>query len=440
MSEKTDLFGTESIGKLLRKQAIPASVGIMVMSVYSIIDTIFVGRWVGNMGIGAITVVMPITFLISSLGMAIGVGGSSIISRAFGAKNPDKAYTTFGNQVMLTLTLSISSIVLGYIFLDEILFLFGAKGEIIPPAREYFFITLLGVPFLAWAMMSNHIIRAEGYPKIAMFTLIIPAIINLILDPLFIITFKMGMTGAAWATVISYICSASFTTYFFVKGKSKMRLNWIYLKWDFSILKEIISLGSITFVRQGVISILAILLNHVLFSYGAEEALNVYGIVNRLMFFALFPVLGITQGTLPIIGYNYGAKNNERVSEAIQTSIKAATITASIIFLLILIFAPQIAGIFTTDKLLIQNTTPALRIAFLGTPLIAISLIGSGYFQSIGKAKPALLLSLTKQGFFLIPLVLILPIFWGVTGAWLAFPIADVGSAIVTYWFFKNHK
>jgi len=440
MNEKTDLFGTESIGKLLRKQAIPASVGIMVMSVYSIIDTIFVGRWVGNMGIGAITVVMPITFLISSLGMAIGSGGSSIISRAFGSKNHDIAYSTFGNQVLLTTILSISSVVLGYIYLDEILFLFGAKGEIMPPAREYFKITLLGVPFLAWAMMSNHIIRTEGFPKIAMFTLIIPAIINLILDPLLIIVFDMGMAGAAWATVVSYVFSAVFTTHFFVRGKSKMRLQLVYLKLDFPILKEIISLGSITFVRQGVISVLAILLNHVLFTYGAEEGLNIYGIVNRLMFFALFPVLGITQGTLPIIGYNYGAKNTERVDETIRLSMRAATITASIIFLLILIFAPQIAAIFTKDQHLIQEATPALRWAFLGTPLIAISLIGSGYFQSIGKAKPALLLSLTKQGFFLIPLVLILPYFFGVTGAWISFPIADVGSAIVTYWFFKNHK
>jgi len=440
MSDQSNIFGTESIGKLLRKQAIPASIGILIMSIYSIIDTIFVGRYVGQMGIGAITVIMPITFLISSLGMAIGVGGASIMSRALGAGDSEKAYSTFGNQVMLTVILSVISVVIGYVFLDEVIGLFGAKGEIIPPAKEYFTITLLGVPFLAWAMMSNHIIRAEGYPKIAMYTLIIPAIVNLILDPIFIVYFEWGMSGAAWATTISYIGSATFTTLFFTVGKSKMRLKMSALIFKADIVKEIAKLGSITFIRQGTISILAIVLNNSLYFYGGEMGINIYGIINRVMFFAVFPVLGITQGTLPIIGYNYGAKNTDRVNEIISLSMKTATFIAFLIFVAIMFFAPEIVSVFTTNEELIALTAPALRISFAATPLIAINLIGSGYFQSIGKATPALLLTLTKQGFFLIPLILILPTFMGLDGAWLAFPIADTGAALVTYYFFKKHK
>ena len=438
MSKKRDSFGTEPIGKLLRAQAIPASIGFLVMSVYTVIDTIYVGHFVGQMGIGAITVVMPITFLISSLGMAIGVGGSSIISRSFGAGNDQKAFNTFGNQIMLTLSLSIVAMLLGFLYLEEILTLFGAKGEIIQPAIDYFWITLLGVPFLAWAMMSNNVIRAEGYPRIAMFTLIIPAIANMILDPILIVYYDLGIEGAAWATTISYVASASFTTYFFFKGKSQLKLNKEALKPHPAIMKEMAGLGSITFARQGVISILAIVLNNTLFEYGGEMGLNIYGIINRVMFFALFPVLGITQGTLPIVGYNHGAKQTDRVEGTLKLSISTASGVALIIFVLILVFAPQIVGFFTPDQELIDAATPALRMAFAATPLIAVNLIGSGYFQAIGKAVPALLLTLTKQGFFLIPLVVILPLYFGLDGAWMAFPIADLGAALVTFIYFQR--
>lgn len=438
MSNKRDSFGTEPIAKLLRAQAIPASVGFLIMSVYSIIDTIYVGRYVGTMGIGAITVVMPITFLISSLGMAIGVGGSSIISRAFGAKEDQKAFNTFGNQIMLTLSLSIVAMLVGFLFLEETLLLFGAKGDIMQPATEYFWITLLGVPFLAWAMMSNNVIRAEGYPKIAMYTLIIPAIANMILDPIFIVYLEMGIEGAAWATTISYIASATFTTFFFFAGKSQLKINTKAMFPYPSIIKEIASLGSITFARQGVISILAIVLNNTLFEYGGELGINVYGIINRVMFFSLFPVLGITQGTLPIVGYNHGAKQSDRVEGTLKMAIASASGVALIIFALIIIFSKTIVEVFTTDQQLIEAATPALRIAFAATPLIAINLIGSGYFQAIGKAVPALLLTLTKQGFFLIPLIIFLPYFFGLEGAWMAFPIADLGAALVTFIYFQR--
>ncbi len=410
------------------------------MSIYGIVDTIFVGLWVGSLGIAAITVVLPITFLIASIGMAIGVGGASIISRAFGEGDDEKAYRAFGNQVGLTLFLGTFFVIAGFFFIDHILGAFGGRGDVQEPAREYFRIVLLGVPFLAWAMMSNNVIRAEGFPKIAMYTILIPAVVNIILDPVFIVWLDMGLAGAAWATTISYIASALFATWFFLRGRSQMQISRKYLRPDFKIIREIASLGSVTLARQGTISILSIVLNNSLFIYGGELGLAIYGIIGRLMMFANFPVLGITQGFIPIVGYNYGAGLMDRVSSMIRISMVSATLIAFGIFSFIMIFTPHIVSVFTNDELLIRETIPSLRLAFLATPLIAINLLGSAYFQAIGKARPALILSLLKQGFFLIPLIFLLPLVFGINGIWYSFPIADTAASIVTLWYLKKKK
>ena len=438
MSEdKRNSFGTQPLGKLLRDQAFPAAMGILVMSVYGIVDTIFVGLWVGALGIAAITVVMPITFLVASIGMAIGVGGASIISRAFGEKDDSRAFRTFGNQVMLTLTLNLVFMGLGYLFIEEILALFGGHGEVQEPAAIYFRIVLLGVPFLGWAMMSNNVIRAEGYPKIAMMILVIPAIVNIILDPVFIVWLDMGIAGAAWATLLSYVASALFSIWFFQKGGSQMDLRLTHIKPDLSLIRETLSLGSVTFARQGTISILSIVLNNSLFFYGGELGLSVYGIISRLLFFMNFPVLGITQGFVPLVGYNHGAQLTDRVARLIRIAITSATLISLGLFSILMIFAPYIISVFTNDAVLIEQTTPALRVVFLLTPLLAINLLGSAYFQAIGRVTPALILSLTKQGFLLIPLVFLLPLTLGINGIWLAFPLADLGAALITIYFLK---
>lgn len=436
--EASNEFGTAPIGKLLRSQAIPAAAGILTMSLNGIVDTIVVGRFVNSLGIAAITVVMPIVFLISSIGMSIGIGGASIISRAFGAEEPQKAFVTFGNQITLTLTLAILTVLLGYQFTDEILHAFGGQGKILPYAKSYFYIVLIGIPFLAWAMMSNNNIRAVGFPKVAMFILIVPAVSNIILDLVFIIGLGWGIEGAAWATTLSYIASALYATQFFIFGKSKLTLNTHHLALKWEICREIFAIGSVTLARQGTISVLSIVLNNSLFVYGGELAVSIYGIIGRIMMFANFPVLGITQGVVPILGFNYGAELWDRVREAIFLAIKSATGIAFSIFVFILAFAPFLVSIFTPDEQLIAAGSPAMRIAFLATPLIAINLIGSAYFQAIGKALPALLLALTKQGFFLIPLLLTLPRFFGLNGVWMSFPIADVGAALITYWYLRR--
>ena len=433
----TDKFGTAPLGKLLAEQAIPASVGILTMSIYAIVDTIYVGHFVGPEGIGAITVVLPITFLISSIGMSIGVGGSSVISRALGNDKIKKAFKTFGNQVMMTIMLAIFFVILGSFFTDEIIRVFGGMGDIETPAIEYFTILLIGVPFLAWAMMSINVIRAEGYPRVAMYAMIVPAIINLILDPIFIVALDMGIKGAAWATTIAYIGSAAFTLRHFVYGKSALKISIENCKPSMPIIKEISSLGSVTLARQGVISVLAVVLNNSLYFYGGEQGLSVYGIINRVLMFANFPVLGITQGFVPIVGYNYGARLKDRVQQIVKTAIGWASGISVLLFVVLMVFAANISELFTSDLDLIKDTTPVIRTVFLATPLLAVSLIISAYFQAIGKAGPALFLALTKQGIFLIPLVLILPLYFGLDGIWMAFPIADIGAALVSFVYYK---
>jgi putative MATE family efflux protein len=437
MTEHAQELGNQDIKKLLVKQAVPASVGILFMSLNIVIDTIFVGQWIGSLAIAAITVVLPLTFFISSLGMAIGVGGGSVLSRALGANDKEKALTTFANQIMMTFLLASVFVLLGVFFSSDMLLIFGAKGAIVKPATEFFFPIILSVPFLALCMMGNNVIRAEGKARFAMYAMIIPAFVNIILDIVFIKIMGLEMLGAALATAISYFMCFCFVFWFF-RYKSELRLKARHFSFNFPIVKEISQLSFVTFSRQGVVSLLAIILNHTLYTYGGEHSIAVYGIISRMLMFALFPVLGITQGFIPIAGYNYGANKFERVKETIEVSIKYAAALAAIIFVFILIFARQIVTVFTTDPQVIAETPNALRWVFAASPVIAIQLIGAAYFQAAGKARKALFLTLSKQGFFLIPLVLILPNFFGIFGVWISFPIADVLSTIITAYFLKK--
>lgn len=437
MAVSSTELGTLPIRELLIKQSVPASIGILFMSVNILIDTIFVGQWIGSLAIAAVSVVLPITFLISSLGMALGIGGSSIISRALGAENREKALQTFGNQIVLTLGLAILAVLIGLLYSEEVLLLFGANGEIMQPAMDFFIPVLYGVPFLALCMMGNTVIRAEGKPKFAMIAMIIPAFGNIILDVIFIKFLNLGMFGAALATSLSYFMCFVFIFWFFI-FKSELRLQMHHYVLQIKIVSEIASLGFVTFARQGVVAILSIILNHTLYIHGGEISVAIYGIISRMLMFALFPILGVTQGFLPVAGYNYGAKNYLRVNETISKSIKWAAGLATVIFILILVLAEPIVAIFSKDATIIKETPSALRLVFAASPIIAIQLIGAAYFQAAGKAIPALLLTLTKQGFFLIPLILVLPNYYGIFGVWIAFPIADILSTLVTGFFLKR--
>lgn len=431
-------LGKEPIGKLLINQAVPASIGILVMSLNILVDTIFVGNWIGSIAIAAINVVLPVSFFIAALGMAIGIGGSSIISRALGANDKKKAYKTFGNQITLTLLLTVTLVIVGLTFVDSLIPAFGGKGDIFEPAKIYYTVVLYGVPFLALSMMGNNVIRAEGKPRFAMIAMIIPSVGNLFLDYILIKVFDMGMLGAAWASTASYLLCLIYIMWFFFSRNSELKINWSHLGFDPAILKEISSLGFVTLARQAVVSITYLLMNNILYDLGGEDSVTVYAIIGRMLMFALFPVLGVTQGFLPIAGYNYGARQWERVRKSINTAILYASLLGVLVFAAIMIFARDIAGVFTTNETIIAETPNAMRLVFAATPIIALQLIGSAYFQAIGKAVPALLLTLSRQGFFFIPLVLILPHYYGEIGVWIAFPLADVLSTIVTGFFLNR--
>jgi len=435
---RSTALGTDSIGKLLFKQALPASIGILVMSLNVLVDTIFVGNWIGPIAIAAINVVLPVSFFIAALGMAIGIGGSSVISRALGGGNKNRALKTFGNQITLTLLLTTLMVVLGLVFINDLIPAFGGKGDIFEPAKIYYRIVLYGVPLLALSMMGNNVIRAEGKPKFAMIAMIIPSIGNLLLDYIFIYLMDWGMAGAAWATTISYGLSFSYILYFFLSKSSELKISFAHFGLNLSILKEISALGFVTLSRQAVVSVTYLLMNNILFNYGGEASVAAYGIIGRMLMFALFPVLGVTQGFLPIAGYNYGAKQYKRVRESINKAIKYASGLALFVFAAIMIFPEQIVSVFTTDPDILSETPSYMRYVFAATPIIAIQLIGSAYFQAIGKAVPALLLTLTRQGFFFIPLIFTLPIFFGELGVWISFPIADLLSTIVTGYFLNK--
>lgn len=446
----SEQLGSEPIGKLLVKQAVPASIGILVMSLNILVDSIFVGNWIGSIAIAAINVVLPVSFFIGALGMSVGIGGSSIISRALGSNNKEKALKTFGNQITLTLLITITMVILGLSYVDSIIPAFGGKGGIFEPAKIYYTIVLYGVPFLALCMMGNTVIRAEGKPKFAMIAMIIPSVGNLVMDYIFIYVFDWGMAGAAWATTIGYVLCFAYVLYFFISQNSELKINFSHIRLDMPILKEISSLGFVTMARQATTSVVYLLMNNILFGLGGEAMVAVYAIIGRMLMFALFPVFGVTQGFLPIAGFNYGAEKYQRVKESIYTAIKYAAILASIVFIGLMIFPAEIAGLFLSSKegmpaeeiainnYVLEHIPLAMRLVFAATPIIALQLIGAAYFQAVGKAIPALLLTLTRQGFFFIPLILILPIYFDELGVWIAFPIADVLATIVTGYYLRR--
>ena len=446
----SEQLGSEPIGRLLVKQAVPASIGILVMSLNILVDSIFVGNWIGSIAIAAINVVLPVSFFIGALGMAIGIGGSSIISRALGAGNNDKALKTFGNQITLTILITTSMVILGLIYVDSLIPAFGGKGGIFEPAKIYYVIVLYGVPMLALCMMGNTVIRAEGKPRFAMIAMIIPSVGNLLMDYIFIYILDWGMHGAAWATTLGYFFCLRYIVWFFLSKNSELKLSLPHFGLDLPILREIGSLGFVTLSRQATTSVVYLLMNNILFGLGGEAMVAVYAIIGRMLMFALFPVFGVTQGFLPIAGYNYGAQEYPRVRESINKAILYASVLATLVFIGLFIFPAEIAGLFLSSKegmpeselavnaFVLEHTPSAMRWVFAATPIIALQLIGAAYFQAIGKAVPALLLTLTRQGFFFIPLILILPNFLGELGVWISFPIADVLATIVTGFYLRQ--
>ncbi|MDA3958910.1 MATE family efflux transporter [Oceanispirochaeta sp.] len=429
-------FESESIGKLLFKMALPATIGMIVNALYNLVDTIFVGHGVGAMGIAGLTIGLPVQALIGALGMTFGTGAASIISRRLGEKRPEDAAKTAVNAFGLAFIFSMIIMAIGEIFIDPLLILFGSSETILPFAREYMRVILMGSVFLSFAMVGNNIARAEGQPKIAMLTMVIGAGLNIILDPIFIFGLNMGIRGAAIATVISQFFSFAFIMRFMMTGKSHLPLKWKYIKPDLTLMREINILGMPTLARQGGMSLLALVMNNVLKHYGGDMGIATYGMINRLFMFTLMPIFGVVQGYQPIAGYSYGAKLVDRLREVNIKAFQTTCTMSFLSFLVLEVLAGFLIRMFTSNDELIRLAVPALRISSMGIGLLGLQVIGSTYFMSVGQAFPAFFLSLSRQFVFLIPLVLILPHFLGLKGIWIALPVADVLSVTLTMtWF-----
>ncbi|PNR93973.1 MATE family efflux transporter [Petrotoga sp. 9PWA.NaAc.5.4] len=435
MEENARQLEQEKIGKLLMKLSLPAIIAMFVQALYNFVDTIYIARGVGTLGIAGVSVAFPIQMIIMAFGGMIGIGGGTLISRSLGAKNKERAEKTLGNIFSSVFILSLVITVIGTIFLDPILELFGATPDILSYAEDYMSIILYGSVFFTIAMSSHNVMRSEGKAKEAMISMLIPAILNIILDPIFIFALNMEVKGAAIATVISQFIGVLYIAYYFISGKSSLKFHIKNFKFDKKIISETLAVGSSAFARQVAGSILAIVLNNLLGIYGGSLHIAIFGVINRLLTFFFMPMFGIAQGFLPIAGYNYGAQKYERVKEVLKKALTVSSIWSVISFLLIQLFPNFLISIFSNDPNLIREGTLALRINGMFIWIVGFQVVGSALFQAIGKALPALILSMSRQILIFIPLVFILSNFFGLMGIWYTFPISDVLAALLTLFF-----
>lgn len=439
MENRSEQLGTEKISKLLLNLSLPATVGMLVNALYNVVDTIFIGWGVNTLAIGGLAIAFPIQMIIMAFALMIGIGAASVVSRSLGAGDRDGASKVAGNAFLAIIVLSSTFLVLGLTFIEPLLKIFGATETLLPYAKEYLTVILAGSVFFSFAVASNNLIRAEGNAKTAMFSMIIGTGLNIILDPIFIFPLQMGIKGAALATIISQFVSFIYVLAYLYSGKSVLRIKLNHLKPKKEIISEMFSVGSSAFARQLSGSMMALVLNNSLKIFGGDLAITIFGIVNKVLAFMYMPLIGIVQGMQPIIGFNYGARKLDRVQETIKLSLITVTVLASLTWLIGEVFSSQIIGLFTDEQDIIVQGSKVMRIVIAMVPLIGVQNVGSGLFQSLGKAVPAIILSLLRQVVLLIPLVLILPRIADLKllGVWLAFPIADLLATLITAFLLK---
>jgi putative MATE family efflux protein len=406
---------------------------MFVISLYNVVDAIFIGHYVGSLGIAGLSIVFPVQMLSMGVGMMTGIGGASLISRLIGADNVPRAEHALGNSITSTVVLSAVIMIVGLANVDFWLRLMGASETILPYARDYMTIILFGMFFQTYAMAISSLIRAEGNARIPMVGMILGAVLNIILDAVFIIQMGMGVAGAALATVIAQLISVVYFMSYYFYGKSFLKIHWGTLVPELSILKDIFAIGisSLSMTLAGSLS--AILMNRALITYGGDLAVSAFGILNRVMMFALMPGMVIGQGLQPILGFNYGAKRYDRAMRVIKIAMAMATAWGIIAFTVLYTVPEPFIRIFSNESELINVSTHAARLLFLVMPLIGSVMIGSMVFLSIGKAVQAFVTSIARPALFLIPLIFILPNFWQLDGVWLTFPISDGLACILTF-------
>ena len=426
-------LGTQPVGKLLMQYALPAIVAMVASSLYNMVDSIFIGQGVGPMAISGLAITFPFMNLSGAIGAAIGVGASTLLSVRLGQKDYDTAEKILGNAVVLKIITGILFGALCLIFIDPILYFFGATENTIPYARDYMVIILLGNVFTHLYFGMNAMLRAASKPKQAMYATIFTVVLNTLLDPLFIYTFKLGIQGAALATVLSQITALCWQIWIFSNPNEMIHFKRGIYKLDSTIIKNILGIGISPFSMNACSCIIVIFINTALVRHGGDLAVGAYGIANRIGFIFFMVVMGINQGMQPIAGYNYGALRFDRMMRVLNLSIIAAT-CIMVVGWLVGEFAPYpCARLFTTDPQLIDMAVNGIRINMIAFPLIGFQAVVTNFFQSIGKAKISIFLSLSRQMLFLLPLLVILPPFWGVDGVWWSLPLSDTIAFIVTF-------
>lgn len=434
--DRSKRLGEEKIGKLLWTFAVPAISSMLINALYGVVDRIFVGRGVGSIAIAGVMVGFPIMMVMMALGMFIGIGAGNAVSIYLGEKKKDEAERTVGNAILMFLLLSVVITGLGLVFLKPLLVAFGSSADVIPYAEKFVRIILIGFVFQCLGFGLNNLIRAEGNPMYSMITQIVGAVLNIILCYVFIFVFKFGIEGSALATVIAQgVTSLMVVGYFYTK-KSALHIHLRSLIPSAAIIKRTLAIGLAPFSMQFTLGILFTILNHQLVRYGGDMALSAWGVINSVLMLFLMPIFGMNQGAQPIVGYNYGAKNCPRVRETLLLTIRNSTIIVGIGFLVIQIFAGPIMKLFAGgDPSLVAMGSRGMRIFLAMMPVVGFQIAGANYFQFIGKPKHSMFLGLSRQILLLIPAALILPLFFGLDGVWLAGAVSDGLSALLTGYF-----
>lgn len=435
--DRTRELETKGIGHLLWIYALPAVVSQIIASIYNIVDRIFIGHGVGALAIAGLAITMPIMNIIHAFGSLVGVGSSARMSIVLGQKDVKWAEKILGNSMILTFILGFLFVTCGYLFMNKILMSFGATAETVTYAREYMYVVLPGMFLTTVTLNLTGLIRASGYPTKSMFIMIGGAVLNMILDPIFIFGLHWGIVGAAWATTISMTVTAIFSIAHFVNPKSFIRFKAHAWKPKGYIFKNITLIGMSPFSMNVCASFVVALLNNQILRYGGDLAVGTYGIVNTFGSLMVMLFIGICQGMQPIAGYNYGAGHPDRLKHVFTLTMKICILIGLIGSLISCIFPATMVKIFSNDAELIRIGRPAMRYIMVMFPLIAFTIVNSNFFQSIDKPWIAITTSLSRQLIFLLPLAYIIPMLFtnngqdGLTGVWLSCTISDVMGAIL---------
>ena len=424
-------LGTKPVGRLLMQYALPAIVAMVAASLYNMVDSIFIGQGVGALAIAGLAITFPFMNLSAAFGAAVGVGSCTFISMKLGQRDYSIANKILGNCMMLNIVVGICFGGICLLFLDPILRFFGASDNTLPYARDYMQIILCGNVFTHLYFGLNAVLRSASKPRHAMYATIFTVVVNTILDPIFIYGLDLGIRGAAFATVLSQFLALSWQWRLFSNKNELLHFDYSLFRLDKPIVKNIIGIGISPFAMNACSCLVVIYVNTCLMKHGGDLAVGAYGIANRIGFVFAIVAMGVNQGMQPIAGYNYGAQNYDRLRKVVKLAISCATIVCTVGFLVAMFAAHPCARLFTKDESLINLASTAIRMMMMMFPIVGFQIVVTSFFQSIGKAKVSMFLSLSRQLLFLVPALVIFSEIWGLWGIWMAMPFSDALATIV---------